>query len=79
MPSIALLDLPQMFRRDVLTNTAKLALDRNALVVVRSRGDGVERSATLGICVVMIVSPVTIAVVNPAGSRVDKSSRNRVA
>ena len=60
------LDVPQVFQGNVLADTTELALDGNALVVVRSGLDGVERSTALRVSIVMVIMPVTKAVVVPA-------------
>lgn len=72
-PVDRLLDFPQMFRRHVVADSAKLALDSNTFRIVRSRLDRVEGSAALRAGVMVIIMPVAIAVIDPAGSSVDQS------
>lgn len=60
------LNLPQMLRRDVVTSTTELALDGNALVVVRSRVSGIEGGSALWVSIVVVVMPISIAMIMPA-------------
>lgn len=62
-----------MFRGNVVTDTAELALDGDTLVVIRGGGKGVEWCSALWVRIVMVVMPISKAVVMPAGSRVDQS------
>lgn len=73
-PVDRLLDFPQMVGRDVVTDSAELALDSNTLMVVRSRLERVERCSALWAGIMVIIMPVAIAMVDPAGSSVDQSS-----
>lgn len=70
-PVDRLLDFPQMVRRDVVADSAELALDSNTLRVVGSRLERVEGRSTLWARIMMIVMPVAIAMINPAGSSVN--------
>lgn len=66
------LDLPQVLRGDVVAGAAELALDGDALVVVGGGGPGVEGRATLRVGIVVVVVPITEAVVVPARGGVDQ-------
>lgn len=60
---------------NVVAYSAKFALDRDPLVVVRGGIDGIEWRSALRISVVVIIVPITGSVVVPPGRSVDESRR----
>lgn len=62
-----------------MSDTTEFALEADALGVVLGGQNGVKWCAALGVCIVMVVKEITIAVVVPSGDRVDKSRLIQVA
>lgn len=62
-----------------MANATEFALEADTLGIILGRQYGVEWCATLGVCIVMVVKEITIAMIVPSSDRVDKSGLIQVA